>query len=96
MSLLPYQIIKHPILSEESQIQLTKAQYTFKVTPKANKKQIREAIEAIFTEIKVVRVNTMNYEGKTGRQLGKGRPGRKAAWKKAIITLRDGDTIDLI
>jgi large subunit ribosomal protein L23 len=97
MSLLPYQIIKHPILSEESQIQLTKAnQYTFKVSPAANKKQIREAIEAIFTEIKVVRVNTMNYEGKTGRQLGKGRPGRKASWKKAIITLRDGDKIDLI
>lgn len=98
MSTLPHQIVIAPILSEESQIQTAKgAQYTFRVAPKANKRQIAEAIEAIFPEVKVRRVNTMNYQGKTRRVLSRSRKvGRKASWKKAIVTLREGDKIDLI
>jgi large subunit ribosomal protein L23 len=97
MSLDPHQIVKSPILSEESQIQTGKAnQYTFKVDPRANKIQIRHAVEQIFPGIHVTSVNTMNYEGKERRQFGSRRVGRRASWKKAIVTLRAGDKIDLI
>lgn len=97
MSVRPYEIIQSPILSEESQIQQQKGpQYTFKVTPSANKIQIRDAIEALFPQVRVERVNTMNYRGKTRRQLMTRKSGKVANWKKAIVTLREGDSIDLI
>ena len=97
MSMHPHFIVQRPIITEESQIQLGKgSQYTFRVNPRANKIQIREAIEALFPNVKVVRVNTMNYEGKLKRQQNSRTPGRKAGWKKAIITLRTGDKIELI
>ena len=97
MSIKAHQIIKSPVITEESQIQTSKGnQYTFRVDPKANKAQIREAIEAIFKEVKVVRVNTMNYSGKERRAFGSRKLGHKPDWKKAIVTLRAGDTIDLI
>jgi len=95
--LSPYQIVNRPLITEESQIQTMKGpQYTFSVVPGANKHQIREAIESIFPDIKVVRVNTMNYDGKEKRQLGSRKVGRRAKWKKAIVTLRDGDSIEMI
>ncbi len=97
MSVRPYEIIKCPILSEESQIQQQKgAQYTFKVVSSANKNTIREAIEALFPNVRVRRVNTMNYRGKTRRQMMTRKAGKVANWKKAIVTLRAGDSIDLI
>lgn len=99
MNLLPHEIIVKPIVSEESQIQVAKAnQYTFQVNPRANKRQIADAIEYIFKKdkIQVVRVNTMNYEGKAKRVMGRMRMGKKPDWKKAIVTLRDGDKIELI
>lgn len=93
----PYHVIKTPILSEESTIQTeTNNKYTFKVDPRANKKQIREAIEMQWADIKVVGVNTMNYSGKQPGRRGAGAPGFKSKWKKAIVTLREGDTIELI
>ncbi len=99
MNLHPHEIIVRPIVSEESQIQVVKAnQYTFQVNPKANKRQIADALEHIFKKdkIQVVRVNTMNYEGKPKRVMGRMRTGKKPDWKKAIVTLRDGDKIELI
>lgn len=97
MSVLAHQILLGPIITEESQIQTFKGnQYTFKVRPHANKHQIREAIEAVFPGVHVERVNTMNYEGKLRRQSAASRAGRRASWKKAIVTLRDGDKIELI
>ncbi|MBI2424526.1 MAG: 50S ribosomal protein L23 [Candidatus Hydrogenedentes bacterium] len=99
MSLRPHQIVLSPLVTEESQIQVGKAnQYSFRVHPGANKIQIRDAIEAIFVKegIKVVRVNTMNYEGKLRRRLGAQSTGRRSSWKKAIVTLREGDKIELI
>lgn len=96
MKLETHQIIEAPIVTEESQIQGTKgSQYTFRVHPKANKNQIRDAIESFFPDVKVARVNTMNYQGKQGQRRGVGRTGRRANWKKAIVTLREGK-IDLI
>ena len=92
----PYYVIKAPVLTEESTIQTqSKGKYTFKVIPTANKKQIRDAIEKQFN-VKVLCVNTMNYEGKWGAGRMRGSTGRKPDWKKAIVTLRKGDTIDLI
>ncbi len=98
MNVSAHQIVIAPIITEESQIQTRKgAQYTFRVVPKANKRQIADAVEAMFPEVKVRRVNTMNYAGKTKRMLGRSaRVGRRAKWKKAIVTLREGDKIDLI
>lgn len=97
MKLEPHQIITSPVITEESQIQMAKAnQYTFRVHPKANKIQIREAVEAIFPGVKVLRVNTMNYTGKLRRLFGSRRVGQKAGWKKAIVKLRPEDKLDLI
>jgi large subunit ribosomal protein L23 len=96
MNLEPHHIIKSPVITEESQIQTRKGnQYTFRVNPKANKIQIREAIEAVFPSVHVVSVNTMNYSGKTKQQSGRA-GGSKADWKKAVVTLRAGDKIELI
>lgn len=90
----PYDVIHRPILSEESTIQTqSKNKYIFEVSPKANKRQIKWAIEKQF-DVQVLAVNTMNYMGKIRRN--RYGAGRKASWKKAVITLRQGDSIDLI
>ncbi len=94
-----HKIVDRPIVTEESQILREKAnQYVFRVNPKANKRQIKDAIEEMFRkeEIKVVSVNTMNCRGKMRRQIGTRNNGRRSHWKKAIITLRAGDEIELI
>ncbi|GMV94921.1 MAG: 50S ribosomal protein L23 [Candidatus Hydrogenedentota bacterium] len=90
----PFYIVKRPIITEESTIQQqTRNQYVFQVDPRANKHQIRDAIELMF-QVKVLAVNTMNYDGKQRRR---GRTvGRRPHWKKAVVTLRQGDVIDLI
>jgi large subunit ribosomal protein L23 len=99
MSVDPHKIIERPIITEEAQIQIGKAnQYTFRVNPKATKGQIRDAIEVIFkaNNIRVVAVNTMNYQGKVRNRMASRQAGRRAHWKKAIVTLRPGDKIELI
>jgi large subunit ribosomal protein L23 len=96
MNTNPYYIVKKPLITEESTIQRdTKGRYTFKVEPKANKRQIRDAVEQLFN-VKVVAINTMNYDGKLSGRRGRSKPGFRPNWKKAIVTLRKGDTIDLI
>jgi len=96
MSVNPYYIVKSPLLTEESNLQMaTKNQYQFRVDPKANKHQIRDAVEKMF-KVTVVSVNTMNYAGKEGRQMARRNVGRHRNWKKAIVTLREGDKIELI
>ena len=94
-----HKIIDRPIVTEESQILRENGNhYVFRVNSSANKRQIKEAIEEMFRkeEIKVVSVNTMNCRGKSRRQLATRTTGRRAHWKKAIITLRKGDAIELI
>ena len=93
----PQYIIKAPIVTEESTIQRdARNHYTFRVNPRANKNQIREAVESMFPDVQVVAVNTMNYQGKVRGRRGRSIPGRTASWKKAVVTLRAGDTIELI
>ena len=89
-------IIKAPLLTEESTLQRdAKQHYTFRVDPKANKRQIQDAIEKLFN-VKVASVNTMNYDGKQSGRRGRSRPGFRPAWKKAIVKLEKGYTIEII
>ncbi|MFV0417045.1 MAG: 50S ribosomal protein L23 [Chthoniobacterales bacterium] len=69
-------------------------QYVFRVNRKANKIQIRQAIEQIFNK-KVEAVNTANFDGKKKRER-RADFGRTARWKKAIVTLKEGEKLDLI
>jgi large subunit ribosomal protein L23 len=88
-----HDIILAPVVSEKSYDLIEfRNTYTFEVDPKATKPQIKEAVERVF-DVKVLRVNTMNRRGKvkrTGWKLGK----RKDV-KRAVVTLAEGDTIDL-
>lgn len=84
-------VIGIPLLSEKSLGQRTDAnQYVFRVSPSANKSEIKKAIEQRF-EVKVESVNTQNMLGKV-KQV-RGIPGRRAAWKKAVIRLKQGEII---
>lgn len=84
-------IIIKPIVSEKTYDLIEHNRYTFKVHLDAEKIEIRKAIEEMFG-VKVLRVNTMNMKGKPKR-LGRFE-GRRSNWKKAIVTLRDGDRIE--
>ena len=83
----PYEVIKRPIITEKSMGMLDENKYTFEVDKNANKPEIKAAIEAIFDGVKVKKVRTMNYEGKKVRT--KYGYGKRADWKKAIVTLTD-------
>ncbi|MCL2036665.1 MAG: 50S ribosomal protein L23 [Oscillospiraceae bacterium] len=85
---VPQDIIISPVITEKATDNLAQGKYTFKVAKKANKIEIKKAVEALFTGVKVDKVNTMNVRGKFRRQ---GRTaGYTAAWKKAIVTLAEG------
>ncbi|MCT4634316.1 MAG: 50S ribosomal protein L23 [Firmicutes bacterium] len=80
----PYDIVLKPVISETSMMGIGERKYTFKVDKRANKTEVKDAIEAIFG-VTVEKVNTMNVNGKLKRQ---GRfVGRTSSWKKAIVTL---------
>ena len=85
-------ILRRPIITEKNTRLMEMNQYTFEVAPEANKIQIKEAVERTFN-VKVKKVNTMNVRGKPRRRIR--RRGREASWKKAIVTLEPGYTIDL-
>ena len=68
-------------------------QYVFEVAREANKIEIRQAVEALFN-VKVKAVNTMRYAGKRKRERT-ANYGRRADWKRAVVTLQEGDTIEL-
>ena len=89
-----YNIIQRPVITEKATSQKEKDnKISFVVHPKANKIQIREAVERLL-EVKVDRVNVMNIEGKKKRM---GRfEGKRSDWKKAVITLREGEKLELI
>ena len=81
----PYDVILKPVISERSMDLAPEKKYTFKVAVDANKTEIKQAVEEIFEGVEVKKVNVANYDGKLkrmGRNLG-----RRAAFKKAIITL---------
>ncbi|MDQ3942357.1 MAG: 50S ribosomal protein L23 [Actinomycetota bacterium] len=89
----PHQIIIRPVISEKSYNLIeTQNQYTFQVDKRANKNQIKRAVEEAF-DVRVDKVNTVNVKSKPKRQ-GFLR-GRTAAWKKAVVRLAEGERIDL-
>ena len=89
---LYYNLVREPIITEESARLIEDFnRYTFKVSVKANKVEIKKAIEAIFN-VKVVKVNTINVKPKFKR-LGQ-HEGYTAAYKKAVVELAEGQTIE--
>lgn len=92
----PYDVIRRPVITEKSNVMAEDLnQYVFEVAPNANKIQIREAVEFIFgLEGKVLKVRTMVMPAKRGRR-GRKYFIRHRQWKKAVVTLADGETIEL-
>ncbi len=87
-----YHIIRRPLITEKSTQQKEAGrQYVFEVDRDANKIEIQSAVERLF-KVKVLQVRTSNVLGKVKR-LGR-RYGKRADWKKAIVTLKEGDRID--
>ena len=88
-----YRTVVRPVMTEKtSAAYQDRQEYTFEVAPDANKTAIRAAIEKLF-RVTVTGVQTMNCRGKT-RRVGQS-IGKRANWKKAIVTLKQGDTIDI-
>jgi large subunit ribosomal protein L23 len=92
-------IIVRPVVTEKSMAQTQGTQkrnkYTFIVRGDANKTEIGHAVSALWN-VRVVRVNTLTVKGKERRQSYKYRPGKTAERKKAIVTLAEGHSIDVI
>jgi len=89
----PHDVIIKPLVTEESMMQIADKKYTFAVDTRANKTEVRNAVEKIFG-VKVEKVNTINMKGKFKRM---GRTaGKRSDWKKAIVTLTaDSKEIEL-
>ena len=81
-----------PIITEKTTIISENNQVVFEVPLSASKPEIKEAIEQLF-KVSVTAVNTLRVKGKTKRF--RGRPGRRNDVKKAVVTLKDGDSIDI-
>ena len=87
-----YDTILAPVITEKATMLSEHNKVIFRVAQDATKPQIAEAVEALF-KVNVVKVNTLNVKGKTKRF--RGRPGRRSDVKKAIVTLAEGQSIDI-
>ena len=88
-----YDIIKRPVITEQSMENIADKKYVFEVDINANKTEIKAAVEAVFG-VKVAKINTVRMQGKVKRT-GAYPAGRRAAYKKAIVTLTaDSKTIE--
>lgn len=87
-----YDVVLAPHITEKSTLASEHNAVVFKVSNDATKPQIKEAVEAIF-DVNVTGVNTINVKGKTKRW--KGKPYKRVDQKKAVVTLKDGDSIDV-
>ena len=92
MSLHPNEVLLAPIVSEKSYSLIDDRKYSFRVHPDAHKTQIRQAVEDLF-EVKVERVNVVKVQAKPKRR-GMHK-GTKPGWKKAIVQLAEGNTIEI-
>jgi large subunit ribosomal protein L23 len=89
----PSQVIIRPVVSEKSYVLAEAGKYTFRVNDRAHKTQIRQAIEQLFPDVKVLEVRTSSVKSKPKRRGHTS--GRTRAWKKAIVQVREGDTIPI-
>ena len=87
------QVIIRPVVSEKSYVLATADKYTFRVHPDAHKTQIKQAVEALFEDVKVLEVRTSKVPSKPKRRGVTA--GRTRAWKKAVVQVRAGDTIPI-
>ena len=87
-----YEIIRRPVVTEKRTLLSEHNAVTFKVPLDATKPEIKQAVEALF-KVKVMAVNTLRQQGKTKRF--RGRMGKRSDFKKAMVTLAEGDTIDV-
>ena len=92
MSLHPNQVLLAPVVSEKSYELIENRKYSFRVHPDAHKTQVRQAVEELF-DVKVQGVNIVKVQPKPKRR-GLVR-GRKPGWKKAIVQLREGESIEI-
>ncbi|MBY0531731.1 MAG: 50S ribosomal protein L23 [Xanthobacteraceae bacterium] len=87
-----YDVILAPVVTEKATAASEKNKVVFKVRTDATKTEIKNAVEKLF-EVKVTRVNTLTRKGKN--KVFRGRPGKQGDVKKAIVTLAEGQTIDI-
>ena len=87
-----YQTVLGPVITEKATLGSEHGQVTFKVRLEATKPQIKQAVENLF-KVKVTGVNTLRVKGKTKRF--RGEVGSRSDWKKAVVTLADGQSIDV-
>mgnify|MGYP002172793436 FL=1 len=87
-------VIVRPVVSEKSYALMENHVYTFEVAKSASKPQIRDAVESIF-DVKVLKVNTLNREGKRKRNRGLPTFGKRPDVKRAYVTLVEGESIEL-
>jgi large subunit ribosomal protein L23 len=92
MSLHPGEVLIAPVVSEKSYGQIAQNRYTFKVHQDAHKTQVRQAVEELF-DVKVTRVAIIKVQAKPKRR-GQFR-GIRPGWKKAVVQLKQGDTIEI-
>jgi large subunit ribosomal protein L23 len=90
MNAVAHDILVRPIITEKTSRLMELGQYTFEVLPKANKIEVRKAVEEVF-KVKVVRVNTIQVRSKPKRMGAF--LGRSRTWKKAVVTLAEGQKI---
>jgi large subunit ribosomal protein L23 len=88
----PRDIVIRPIVSEKSYAGLERNTYTFLVDPRANKTEIKEAVQQIWN-VRVLNVNTLNRRGKVKQT--RLSPGKRPDQKRAVVTLAEGDTIEI-
>jgi large subunit ribosomal protein L23 len=91
-ALHPYSVVVRPLITEKATLLAGDRKYAFEVARGANKNQIRDAVQMAFN-VHVSAVNTMNVRGKQ-RRMGR-RVTQTRSWKKAIVTLQPGDTIEI-
>ena len=87
------QIVIRPVVSEKSYVLASAGKYTFRVHPEAHKTQIRQAVEELFPEVKVLDVRTVSVKSKPKRRGWTS--GRSRQWKKAIVQVQPGQTIPI-
>jgi large subunit ribosomal protein L23 len=87
-----FELIRRPLVTEKTTLMSEHNQVTFEVPLDANKHEIKTAVQELF-KVKVTAVNTLRQKGKTKRF--RGQPGRRSDYKKALVTLAEGDSIDV-
>ena len=92
MSLHPNEVLLAPVVSEKSYSLISDRKYTFKVHKDAHKTQVRQAVEELF-EVHVENVNILKVQPKPKRRGAS--KGTRPGWKKAIVQVREGDTIEI-